>query len=200
MKHFFHPMSRAVTTHWMLTELDVPHEQVVVDFHNGASDTPEFRAVNPMGKVPTLLDGDVVVTETAAICAYLADRFPERGLAPPSGSAERGRYYRYLFFPGTTLEPMFTFEQFDGVDCSPRSVGWGDRERCLAAIDAMTPAAGWVLGDAFSAADVVYGGMLDFAMRFGMLAAPTPKVEAYVARLRARPAYQRSHPQGDGAA
>lgn len=193
MKHYFHPMSRAVTTHWMLTELGVAHEQVFIDFHNGANDTPEFRAVNPMGKIPTLVDGDVVVTEAAAICAYLADRFPERGMAPPAGSPERGRYYRYLFFPGTTLEPMFTFEQFDGLECSPRSVGWGDRERCLTAVEAMTPADGWVMGDTFTAADVVFGGTLDFAMAFGWLPDPPANVAAYVERLRARPAYQRSH-------
>ena len=196
MQHFFHPMSRAITSHWMLTELDAPHEQVLVDFHNGGNDTPEFRAINPMGKVPALVDGDVVITETAAICAYLADRFPDRGLAPAFGSAERGRYYRYLFFPGTTLEPMFTFEQFDGLECSPRSVGWGDRDRCLATVEAMTPARDWVLGGAFTAADVVYGGTLDFAMRFGWLASPSPKVTAYVERLRSRDAYRRSHQWG----
>ena len=74
MKHFYHPMSRAVTTDWLLTELDADHERVVVDYLAGENGTPEFRAVNPMGKIPALVDGDVVVTETAAICAYLADR------------------------------------------------------------------------------------------------------------------------------
>src|SRR5690606_14047086 len=102
------PMSRAVTTNWMLTELGAEHEQVVVDFVTGETSSPEYRQINPMGKIPTLVDGEVVVTEVAAICAYLADRYPEKGLAPPPDSRKRGRYYRYLFFPGTTLEPMFT--------------------------------------------------------------------------------------------
>ena len=110
MKHYFHPMSRAVTTHWMLTELDAEHEQIVVDFPAGENNTPEYRAINPMGKIPALVDGDVVVTETAAICAYLADKFPEKGFAPQPDSTERGRYYRYLFFAGNTLEPMFSID------------------------------------------------------------------------------------------
>ncbi len=102
VKHYFSPTSRAVTTDWMLKELDAPHEQIVVPAPAG--EQPEYRAINPMGKVPALVDGDVVITEAAAICAYLADKFPEKGLAPPPGSAERGTYYRYLFFPGATLE------------------------------------------------------------------------------------------------
>jgi glutathione S-transferase len=105
MKHYYNAMSRAVTTHWMLTELGVEHEQIVVDFMKGETGTPEYRAINPMGKIPTLVDGDIIVTEVAAICAYLADKFPEKGLAPATDSSDRGSYYRYLFVPGTTLEP-----------------------------------------------------------------------------------------------
>ena len=78
MTHYFNPMSRAVTTHWMLTELDVKHEQIVVDFMSGETSTPEFRAINPMGKIPVLVDDDIIITEVAAICAYLADKFPEK--------------------------------------------------------------------------------------------------------------------------
>ena len=105
MKHYFNPMSRGVTTDWMLKELDAPHEQIVIDFASGENKTPEYRAINPMGKVPTLVDGDTVITETAAICAYLADKFADKGLAPAMTSAERGRYYRYLFVPGAVIEP-----------------------------------------------------------------------------------------------
>ena len=172
MKHYFHPMSRGVTTHWMLAELDVEHEQVVVDFPAGQTDTPEYRAINPMGKVPALVDGDTVVTETAAICTYLADRFPEKGLAPPANSEARGRYYRYLFFAGTTMEPMFALNQMDLPEYSPQSAGWGDMERVLAAVEAMTPEKNWVLGDQFTTADVIFGGTLDFAVQFGWLTAP----------------------------
>ena len=105
MKHYFHPMSRAVTTNWMLQELDVPFEEVIVDFIQGDNLKPEFLAMNPMGKLPTLTDGDVVITEAAAICAYLADKFIDKGMAPMISSPLRGRYYRYILFSGNTMEP-----------------------------------------------------------------------------------------------
>ena len=167
MKHYYHPMSRAVTTHWMLTELEAPHEQIIVDFQAGENDTPEYRKINPMGKIPALVDGDVVITETAAICAYLADKFADKELCPPINSIQRGQYYRYLFFPGTTLEPMFTVNQADAPDFSPQSAGWGDMERCLATVESMTPENDWALGPQFTTADIVYGGTLDFAIQFG---------------------------------
>ncbi|WP_020399670.1 glutathione S-transferase family protein [Kordiimonas gwangyangensis] len=192
MKHYFNPMSRAITTRWMLLEADVPHEQVFVDITNGDTDRAEYRAVNPMGKIPALLDGDVVVTEAAAICAYIADKFPEKGLAPAPGTPARGSYYRYLFVPGTTLEPMFTIASLGIKDYPARSVGFGDMERCLATIEAMTPETGWAIGDRFTAADVVFGGFLDMAVQFAWLPTPSAKVSAYVGRVRARPAYQKS--------
>ena len=193
MKHYFHPMSRAVGTHWMLTELEADHEQIVIDFTKGENNTPEYRAINPMGKIPALVDGQVVVTEVAAICAYLADKFPERGLAPPTNSPERGRYYRYLFYPGTVLEPLFTFEQMGNRGYSPQSVGFGDLERCLATIEALTPKEDWAMGTQFTAADVVFGGTLDFAVQFGWLKSPSAKVANYVGRIKTRPAYRESH-------
>ena len=193
MKHYFNPMSRAVTTHWMLIELAVEHEQIVVDFMSGEGKTPEFRSINPMGKIPALVDGDVVVTEVAAICAYLADKYPEKGLAPPHGSKERGKYYRYLFVPGTTLEPMFTFNLLEVNDYSADSVGFGDLERCLATIESMTPERAWVLGDQFTAADVVFGGTLDFAVQLGWLKSPSSKVTSYIRHIKNRAAYRQSH-------
>ena len=192
MKHYFNPMSRAVTTHWMLLEADAAHEQVMVDIASGDTGTPAYRAVNPMGKIPALVDGDVVVTEVAAICAYIADKFPEKGLAPAPGTPERGRYYRYLFVPGTTLEPMFTVASLGVKDYPAQSAGFGDLARCMATIEAMTPDADWVLGERFTAADVVFGSLLDTAIQFGWLTAPSAKVTAYVERIRNRPAYQKS--------
>lgn len=195
LKHYFHPASRAATTDWMLRELDVPHERIVVDFLAGETQSPTYRAINPMGKVPALVDGDVVVTETAAICAYLADRFVERGLAPPPGAPERGLYYRCLFFTGTTLEPLLTVTKHGLTDVAPQSVGWGDMERCMAAVESMTPDAFWVLGERFSAADVVFGGMLDSCIELGLLEQPSPRVRAYVKRLKSRSAYRQTHPE-----
>ncbi len=193
MKHYFNHMSRAVTTHWMLTELNAEHEQIIVDIEAGETGTAEYRAINPMGKVPVLVDGDIVVTEVAAICAYLADKFIEKGLAPSPDSDQRGKYYRYLFVPGTTLEPMFTFNLLEISDYPANSVGFGDWERCLATIESMTPETDWALGDQFTAADIVFGGTLDFAVQLGWLSSPSPKVAAYVRRIKARPAYQQSH-------
>lgn len=192
MKHYFNPMSRALTTDWMLRELDAPHEQIVVDFAAGDNDAPDYRAINPMGKVPTLVDGDVVITETAAICAYLADKFADKGLAPPVGSTERGRYYRYLFLPSAVIEPQLSLTAGGVENSAPQSVGWGDMPRVLDTIEAMTPETGWALGDPFTTADVVFGGTLAFSTRFDWMK-PSPKVTAYVERIRARPAYRASH-------
>jgi len=193
VQHYYHPQSRAVTTDWMLAELEAPHEQIIMDFTSGESQKPEFLAVNPMGKIPTLVDEGIVVTEAAAICAYLADKYPEKGMAPPLDSPQRGRYYRYLFYPGSALEPMFTFNQIQGVDLSAQSVGWGDHEHCLNTIESMTPDSAWALGEQFSTADIVFGGTLDFAAQFGWLTSPSEKVAQYIKRLKSRPAYRATH-------
>jgi len=193
MKHYCNPRSRSVTTLWMLEELGAPpHEQIVLDLAAGEHRTPEYLAINPMGKVPALVDGDVVVTEAAAICAYLADKFADQGLAPPPGSAERAAYYRYLFVPGTTLEPLFSLTSLGITHPNAASAGWGDLPRAMATVESMTPESGWALGERFTAADVVFGGTLDFGARFGWMT-PSPRVSAYVERLRARPAYRATH-------
>lgn len=192
MKHYFNPRSRAVSTMWMFAELGVPHEDILIDMGAGETRSAEYLAINPMGKVPALVDGDLVVTEVAAICAYLADRFPEKGLAPTSGSAERGPYYRYLFVSGTTIEPMLTLEALGITHPNPGTAGWGDLGRVMATVESMTPDTGWALGERFTAADVVFGGMLDSAIRFGLMK-PSEKVTAYVERIRERPAYQATH-------
>lgn len=193
MKHFFNPMSRAMTTLWMFAELEVEPEQVFVDLQSGDAATAEFRMINPMGKIPVLVDDGVVVTEVAAICAYLADKFPEKGFAPVLGSPARGSYYRYMFVPGTTMEPMFTVKSMNVGDYSPMSAGFGDLERCLTTIEEMTPDTDWALGGEFTAADIVFGGTLDFFIQTGSLEEPSDKQRAYVRRLKDRPAYQKTH-------
>ena len=192
MKHYYNPMSRAVTSDWMLKELGVEHERVVIDIQAGEQNSPEFRAINPMGKVPTLVDGEIVITESAAICAYLADKFADKGFAPSSNSPERGKYYRYLFFPGTTLEPLLSVTVLGVEDIKAHTMGWGDMERAMAAVESMTPGSGWALGDRFTAADVVFGGTLAFFCGFNMMT-PSPKVASYVERIKSRGAYQDSH-------
>ena len=176
----------------MLKELDAAHERIVVDIQAGEQDSPEYRAINPMGKVPTLVDGDAVVTEAAAICAYLADKFAEKGLAPSPGSLERGRYYRYLFFPGSTLEPLLSVTALGIEDIRPQTMGWGDVPRAMAAVESMTPDTDWALGARFTAADVVFGGTLAFFCSFNMMT-PSPKVANYVERIESRAAFRETH-------
>ena len=193
MKHYFNSMSRALTSDWMLKELDAEHERIVIDIQAGEQNSPEYRAINPMGKVPTLVDGDTVITEAAAICAYLADKFAEKGFAPSPGSPERGRYYRYLFFPGTTLEPLLSITSLGVEDIKPHTMGWGDMPRAMAAVESMPPGGtGWALGETFTAADVVFGGTLAFFSDFNMMTA-SPKVASYIERLKSRTAYQEIH-------
>ncbi len=192
MKHYFNPMSRGITTDWMLKELDAPHEQIIIDFTTENKDLANFRKINPMGKIPTLVDGGAVVTEVAAICAYLADKFLEKGLAPEPGSVERAAYYRYLFVAGNTIEPALSLAASGIEHPEPRSAGWGDLSRVLATIEAMTPNTDWALGKQFTAADVVFGGLLDYSMVFKLIDA-SPKVAAYVARIQQRPSYRQTH-------
>lgn len=192
MKHYYNPMSRAVTTDWILKELDAQHEQVITDFTTDESNLRDLCEINPMAKLPVLVDGGTVITEVAAICAYLADKFPEKRLAPELGSAERGTYYRYLFLAGNTIEPAFALAASGLAHPEPASAGWGDMPRVLATIEAMTPETHWALGEKFTAADVVFGGLLDFSMVFNWIDA-SPKVAAYVARIRQRPCYRETH-------
>lgn len=193
MKHYFNPMSRAITTDWMLKELDVQFEQIDIDFSKNENSSPDFRKINPMGKLPVLVDGETVVTEVSAICAYLADKFPEKQMAPAVGSVERAAYYRYLFFAGNTIEPAFSLAAVGLEHPDPKSAGWGDVARVLATIEDMTPATDWALGEHFSAADIVFGGLLDFSFTFKWIENPSPKVAAYVERIRQRPAYRATH-------
>ena len=192
MKHYYNPMSRAVTTDWMLKELDAQHQQILIDFTTGENNSSDFRKINPMGKLPVLVDDGIVVTEVAAICAYLADKFPQKRLAPEIGSLDRATYYRYLFVTSNTIEPAFSLAASGLEHPEPASAGWGDMPRVLATIEAMTPETGWALGEQFTAADVVFGGLLDFSMVFKLLDA-SPKVAAYVSRIRQRPSYRETH-------
>lgn len=192
MKHYFNPMSRGVTTDWMLTELDAEHEQLIVNLTADENSLPEFRKINPMGKLPALVDDGTVVTEVVAICAYLADKFPEKGLAPSIGSVERASYYRYLFIAGNTIEPAISLAASGLEHPDPKSAGWGDMPRVMATIEAMTPDFGWAIGAQFTAADIVFGGLLDFFVAFSLIDA-SPRVAAYIARIRQRPAYRETH-------
>ena len=159
-------MSRGVTTDWMLRELDVPHEKIIIDTSAGKQNTPEYRAIDPMGKLPALIDGQKIVAETAAICAYLTEKFVNKRFAPKINSAERAAYYRCLFIPGTKFEPVFSLAAVGFEHSQSESAGWGGRERVVAIIETMCPNDGWAPGGEFSTDGVIFGGFLAFSMVF----------------------------------
>jgi glutathione S-transferase len=190
---FYHiPQSRASMAHLMLEECGADYRIEPIDFSKGENRTPEFLAVNPMGKLPTIVHKGVVVTETPAIIAYLADLYPEAKLAPPIGDPARGTYYRWLFFGGSCFEPALLDKSMNRPEPQRSTAGYGSYEDVLNALKtALTPGP-WLLGERFSAADVYVGSEINWAMMFG---APglkgEPVFEDYAARLTARPAYKK---------
>jgi glutathione S-transferase len=188
---YTHPMSRSRIARWMLEEVGAPYETVVLEYGTTMK-APEYLAINPMGKVPALRHGEAVVTEVAAICAYLADAFPEAGLAPPPGDWRRAAHLRWLFFGAGPLEAAVTNAAL-GVVVPPERrgmVGYGSLEAVLGTLEGALSGVEYLAGS-FGAADVVVGSQLGWGMRFGTLPA-RPVFEAYVARLHARPAAQRA--------
>ena len=191
------PMSRGRIARWMLEEVGQPYRTVFLDFATTAK-APEYLALNPMGKVPTLVHGKTVVTECAAVCAYLADAFPEAGLAPEP--AQRGAYYRWMFFAAGPVEAAITNRAL-AVEV-PRErevlVGYGTYERVMDALETAVEGGGHVAGDAFSAADVYFGSQIGFGLRFGSIQ-KRPAFEAYWARISDRPAAIRARALDDAA-
>jgi glutathione S-transferase len=191
---FYHnPRSRAQMVHWMLEEAGAPYRIVPIDFEKGEHKAPSFLALNPMGKLPTIEHRGVVVTETPAIIAYVADAFPAAGLAPPPGDALRGPYYRWLFFGAGCIEPALIDKMMKRPEVERKSaLGWGSYEDVVGTLKKALSNGPYLLGEKFTAADVYVGSELRWAMMFG---APNLKGEAvfddYVARLSARPAAQR---------
>jgi len=186
----YHPYSRAAGTLWALEEAGAPYELKVVDIMKGAQKQPAFLAINPMGKIPTLVDSDVVVTESAAIALYLADRYAAGRLAPALDDPRRGTYLRWSFFAPSVVEPA-VMAKHGSWDVKEVSAGWGSYSTMLAAAESAIAKGPFVLGEEFSMADVVFGGLLRFLMMFQRIE-PTPAFKAYVERLDARPAYQRA--------
>ena len=191
---FYHnPRSRSQMAHWMLEEAGAPYRIVPVDFEKGEHKTPAFLALNPMGKLPTIVDRGTVVTETAAIIAYLADAFPKAGLAPPVGDPARCTYYRWLFFGAGCFEPALLDTMLKRPPPERKmAVGWGSYEDVLTTLKTALAKGPYLLGDTFSAADVYVGSELRWAMMFGAPGLKGEKVfDDYVARLATRPALQR---------
>jgi len=187
---YYHPFSRAAATLWTLEEIGQPYELSFTDIQAGAQKSPAICALNPMGKIPILVDGDVVVTENAAISLYLADRYAAGRLAPAIDDPRRGTYLRWSLFAPSVIEPG-SMAKSSGWQFKPGQAGWGEHEAMLQAIESAIGSRQYVLGDMFSIADVIFGGTISYMLRFNMLA-PTPALTAYAARLAARPASQRA--------
>jgi glutathione S-transferase len=181
-----HPFTRAANVVWMLEEVGSEYLIEHVDIMSGAHKTAPFRKMNPMGKIPTLLDGDTVVTEAAAIGLYLADRFALGRLAPEPSAKERGTYLRWSLYAPSVIEPG-CMAHGAKWELQPARAGWGTYEEMLDTISAAIGDGPWLLGDTFSMADVIFGGTVRWMTMFGMLE-KRPEYLAYVERLSARPA------------
>jgi glutathione S-transferase len=183
------PQTRSETTLWMDEELSRVCDIKILKLREGAGREPAFLKINPMGKVPALEHGGVVVTETAAICAYLADMFPKARLAPSTDDPKRGAYYRWLFFAPSVIEPAMLDKLGGMTRANMQAAGHGEWDRVLAAIDsALVNADPWLLGEQFTAADVVFGAALNWATMFGAIP-KEGRIKAYVERVTARPAF-----------
>jgi glutathione S-transferase len=187
---YHHPFSRASSVVWMLEEVGVEHELRFVDILNGGQKSPEIIALNPMGKLPVLTDGGTVVTETAAIGLYLADRYSPGKLAPALDDPARGTYLRWSLFAPSVIEPGAMAKAGDWA-FKPGSAGWGDFESMLSSMESAVTGRDFLLGDRFSMADIIFGGTVRYMLMFKMLEAK-PAFTAYVDRLNARPALQRA--------
>ena len=187
---YTHPMSRGRIARWMLEETGADYRTEILEY-GPMMKSEAYRAINPMGKVPTIRHGDTVVSEAAAICAYLADAFPEAGLAPPPG--ERGAYYRWLFFAAGPLEAATTnrFLGFDPPEDRQSMVGYGNYETTMDALEHAVSAGGYIAGERFSAADVYVGSHVGWGMLMGSIE-NRPAFADYWSRIEHREARQRA--------
>ena len=187
---YHHPFSRAAGVLWMLEEVGVPYELRYVDILTGAQKAPEIVALNPMGKLPLLTDGNTVVTESAAIGLYLADRYAHGRLAPKLDDPARGTYLRWSLFAPSVIEPG-AMAKAAGWPFKEGQAGWGSFEAMISAMESAVAERTFILGDTFSMADVIFGGTLRYMLLVKMLE-PTPALTAYAERLATRPALLRA--------
>ena len=190
---YTNPQSRGRIVRWMLEEVGQPYRTEILDYATGLK-SPAYLAINPMGKVPALTHGRQVVTECAAICAYLADAFPAASLAPPPRDPLRAPYYRWLFFAAGPVEAAAS-NKAAGFEVPPertRMMGYGTFATTMDTLETAVSHAGYLAGDRFSAADLYVGSHLNWGLQFGTIE-KRPAFERYVAGLVARPAYQRAN-------
>ena len=184
--------SRSSIVRWMLEEIGEPYEIQLLSLSKGENRAPDYLAVNPMGKVPALRHGDSVITEAAAICAYLADEFPRAKLNVPLGDARRGPYLKWLFFGPSCIEPAMMDRAFPRKEEARRAaLGYGDFDTVIKVLTDAVARGPYILGEQFTAADVVIGSTLRFGMLFKLLP-EQPEFTAYTGRLAQRPSLQRA--------
>ncbi|ODA68735.1 Glutathione S-transferase GST-6.0 [Methyloligella halotolerans] len=184
--------SRSSIVRWMLEEIGEPYDLEIMNLGSGIQRQAEYRKINPMGKVPALRHGDTIVTEGAAICTYLADEYPQAGLNVPIGDPARGPYLKWLFFSAGCLEPAMMDKAYPRQE-TPFSgmLGYGSFDLVLDVLRQAVSRGDFLLGEKFSAADIVLGSNIRWGMIFGLLP-QVDELEAYVKRLEARPALQRA--------
>jgi glutathione S-transferase len=195
---FYHwPMSRGRMVHWMLEEVGAPYRVVVTNLEKGEHKTPAFLAVNPMGKLPTIVHRGTVVTECGAIITYLADEFPAASLAPRVGDPARGSYLRWMFFAAGCVDPALIDRMLDRpVPERVGAVGYGRFEHVADTLEKALAPGPYLLGDRFTAADLYVGAQLGFGLMTKALE-PRPVYQGYLTRVTARPAYKRAMDQGE---
>jgi glutathione S-transferase len=191
MQLYWCPRTRSATALWLMEETGKPYERVLIDISTGAQKQADYLAINPMGKVPALRDGEVTLAENAAICAYVAERYPDAKLSPPPGDPLRAKFLYWLFFLPGCIEPAMV-QLSTKFEINPVAAGWGEAQRPFDVLDAALSKGPWLLGENFSAADVAMGSMLNFAVRMFKIVPQRPSFDAYIDRCVARPAFQRA--------
>lgn len=192
---YTHPQSRGRVARWMLEETGVPYETKIVEYGPDGMKAPAYLAINPMGKVPALQHRGHVVTENAAICAYLADAFPQAGLAPAPDDPDRADYLRWLFFVAGPLEAA-VLSIIGKAQIDPRMAGYGRVEDVVDTLDQLLSGRSFIAGDRFTAADLMTAAYLGWYMDFKLLE-PRPSFEAYVTKHRQRAAALRAQQLDD---
>ena len=189
---FFHaPNSRSGGTRALLEELGADYELHVLNLKAGTQRRPEYLAVNPMGKVPAILHRGALVTEQPAVFLYLADLFPEKGLAPAIGDPLRGPYLRWMVYYGSCFEPALVDKSMQREAAAPSTSPYGDFDTMLKTLTDQLAQGPYLLGERFTAADVLWGGALNWTTKFGLVP-ETPPIRAYIDRVISRPAMQRA--------
>ncbi len=184
--------SRSSIVLWMLEELGEPYDIHQIHLSKGDNMKPDYLALNPMGKVPALKHGDTVITEVAAICAYLADELPQKKLNIPAGSPRRGVYLKWLFFGPSCVEPAMIDRASPRKEEARRGMlGYGDFDTCMNVLAKAVEQVPWLMGEQFTAADVVIGSTIRWGTLFKLIP-ERPEFAAYAARIAARPAAQRA--------